>query len=110
MSFLALDAVLGWKVKMYDSSWKEWGNLTDEEGTLAQDSPWRTDCGIPGATACTAFPTPATITEVGDRTISTNSSPPAGCSYAPSASATNDNDKQICATGIQTLDCNSNIN
>ncbi len=47
MSFLALDAMLGWKVKKYDGSWTEWGNLSDGVGdptpgdaTLPAGSAW----------------------------------------------------------------------
>ncbi len=108
MSFLALDAMLGWRVKKVDGSWVEWGNLTDEGGTLPQDSPWRTDCGVSGATACTAIPTPATVSEAVSF-ASTGGAVPS-CPYAAAADATNENDIQICATSIQNTDCNDEIN
>ncbi|MEF9437821.1 MAG: hypothetical protein L0922_03410 [Candidatus Mariimomonas ferrooxydans] len=95
MSFLALDAMLGWKVKKYDSSWLEWGNLSGEEGTLASDSPWLTNN--------------TSRSEAINEVIATGGAI-ASCPYAADADAVNENDKQICATGIQNTDCNGNIN
>jgi 3-mercaptopyruvate sulfurtransferase SseA len=47
VNFLALDAVLGWPVKIYDGAWIQWGQMASNEakfdGSLAPDSPWRTD-------------------------------------------------------------------
>lgn len=55
MTFLILDGLLGWPVKLYDASWIEWGYLADEAkmGVLDADSPWRTDCTAADA-ACAA--------------------------------------------------------
>ncbi|MEE8328425.1 MAG: rhodanese-like domain-containing protein [Thermodesulfovibrionia bacterium] len=108
VSFLALDAVLGWRVKKVDGSWVEWGNLTDEGGTLPANSPWRTDCGVSGATACTAIPTPATVSEA--VSFASTGGAVLSCPYAAAADATNENDIQICATSIQNTDCNGEIN
>lgn len=46
MTFLILDGLLGYPVKMYDASWIEWGYLANKSksGVLEADSPWRTDC------------------------------------------------------------------
>jgi len=47
IQFLALDAVLGWKAKIYDGAWIEWGQMASNDpaidGSLENDSPWRTD-------------------------------------------------------------------
>ncbi len=84
MSFLALDGILEWPVKMYDGSWLEWGNLSDEEGTLESDSPWRTD----NPTYSEVIdPAGATHTQV-LRDID---------SFAPSAKLINEEDKAACS-------------
>lgn len=45
VTFLALDAVLGWPTQIYDGAWIEWGQMADEAhlGALTADSVWRTD-------------------------------------------------------------------
>ena len=47
LTFLALDAVLNWPVKIYDGGWIQWGQMAgidpDTGGLLEKDSPWRTD-------------------------------------------------------------------
>jgi 3-mercaptopyruvate sulfurtransferase SseA len=46
VNFLALDAVLGWPVKIYDGAWIEWGQMATNVtygGSLDPASPWRTD-------------------------------------------------------------------
>lgn len=45
VTFLALDAVLRWPVKIYDGGWLEWGQMAGvaNGGLLAEDSSWRTD-------------------------------------------------------------------
>jgi rhodanese-related sulfurtransferase len=47
INFMALDAVLGWPVKIYDGAWIEWGQMATNDssidGSLDPDSPWRTD-------------------------------------------------------------------
>jgi 3-mercaptopyruvate sulfurtransferase SseA len=45
VTFLALDAVLRWPVKIYDGGWPEWGRMASiaNGGLLADNSPWRTD-------------------------------------------------------------------
>jgi 3-mercaptopyruvate sulfurtransferase SseA len=47
VNFMALDAVLGWPVKIYDGAWVQWGQMatTDSsiDGSLDPDSPWRAD-------------------------------------------------------------------
>ena len=47
IQFLALDAVLGWKAKIYDGAWIQWGQMASNDpaigGSLDPDSPWRTD-------------------------------------------------------------------
>lgn len=55
MTFLILDGLLGYPVKLYDASWIEWGYLADEAkmGALDASSPWRTDCTAADA-ACAA--------------------------------------------------------
>ncbi len=113
MSFLALDAMLGWKVKKYDGSWTEWGNLTSDDptpgdNTLPAGSPWslsnatytdnlnqggiglKPECQKPpgidcGRTACLT-----------------------GFGAVPDQ--TNENDKQICDTGTPLTDCVGNPN
>jgi 3-mercaptopyruvate sulfurtransferase SseA len=50
ISFLALDAVLNWQVKIYDGGWLQWGQMAGIDastgGQLEEGSPWRAD--IPG--------------------------------------------------------------
>ena len=44
--FFALDGILGWPAAFYDGSWTQWGQLSANAsmgGTLAANSPWRTD-------------------------------------------------------------------
>lgn len=45
--FLALDAIMGWDVMMYDGSWSQWGSLsadTTKKGKLpAELAAWATD-------------------------------------------------------------------
>lgn len=89
MSFLALDGILEWPVKMYDGSWLEWGNLSDEEGILESDSPWRTDNPtysevIDPAGATLSDPQRKRLQEVVD-------------SFAPSAKKINEEDKAACS-------------
>ncbi len=91
VGFLAIDAMLGWKVKKFEGSWIVWGNLSDEEGILASDSPWRTN--------------KPEYSEVINASVSTNKSQTipgygitVGCSYAKLANRTNANDKQICGS------------
>jgi 3-mercaptopyruvate sulfurtransferase SseA len=47
VNFMALDAVLGWPVKIYDGAWIEWGQMATNDsaidGSLDPASPWRTD-------------------------------------------------------------------
>ncbi len=45
VTFLALDGVLNYPVKIYDGGWLEWGQMTSTAllGGLADTSPWRTD-------------------------------------------------------------------
>ncbi len=76
---------------MYDSSWEEWGNLSDEEGILASDSPWLTNN--------------TARSEAINESVTSDTTPPTACSYATSASASNENDKQICDPGLQQVDC-----
>ncbi|MEF9427004.1 MAG: hypothetical protein L0956_07475 [Candidatus Mariimomonas ferrooxydans] len=81
VSFLALDGILGWSAKMYDGSWLEWGNLSDDEGTLESDSPWRTDN--------------STYTDILGFSV-TNKKPPVGNSFAANAKEINEEDKAAC--------------
>lgn len=91
VGFLAIDAVLGWKVKKFEDSWIVWGNLSDEEGILSSDSKWRTNT--------------STYSEVINAAVSTNKSQTipgygvtVGCSYAAYGERVNANDKLICGT------------
>lgn len=86
MSFLALDGILEWPVKMYDGSWLEWGNLSAEEGTLASDSPWRTD-----------NPTYSDIIKPAGATLLPNKVPKEIDSFALSAKKINEEDKAACS-------------
>jgi 3-mercaptopyruvate sulfurtransferase SseA len=47
VNFMALDAVLGWPVKIYDGAWIQWGQMATNDstidGSLDPGSPWRTD-------------------------------------------------------------------
>jgi 3-mercaptopyruvate sulfurtransferase SseA len=47
VNFMALDAVLGWPVKIYDGAWIQWGQMATNDstldGSLDPDSPWRAD-------------------------------------------------------------------
>ncbi|MEJ2697565.1 MAG: selenite/tellurite reduction operon rhodanese-like protein ExtH [Candidatus Sulfobium sp.] len=45
-AFMAIDGVLGWPVANWDGSWSQWGMLSGSAancGSLAANSPWRTD-------------------------------------------------------------------
>jgi len=87
VSFLALDGILEWPVKMYDGSWLEWGNLSDEEGTLASDSPWRTD-----------NPTYSEQINPDGSTLKNPEKTREGAdSYAPNAKKINEEDKAACS-------------
>ncbi len=45
ITFLVLDGILGYPVKLYDGAWIEWGQMADEsyDGALKSDSPWKTN-------------------------------------------------------------------
>ena len=52
ITFLALDGVLFYPVKLYDGAWIEWGQMTAKYDALDKTSPWITDKelkDIPGA-------------------------------------------------------------
>lgn len=88
IQFLALDAVLGWKAKIYDGAWIEWGRMASNDaaigGSLEPDSPWRTD------------------TDALSESINFNRrvvKPIAGAnSFAAKANLINETDKAVCAT------------
>jgi len=86
VSFLALDGILGWPAKMYDGSWREWGNLSDEEGVLASDSPWRTD-----------NPLYSEAINPNNATLKPKRVPTEIDSFAPSAKLINEEDKAACS-------------
>ncbi len=109
MSFLALDAMLGWKVKKYDGSWTEWGNLSDGVGdptpgdaTLVVGSPWATNNDD--------------YTDNLDQTNVCSSGSSSNCGRTGCETGfvvpdqTNENDKQICDTGVALTDCNGVAN
>ncbi len=90
IQFLALDAVLGWKAKIYDGAWIQWGQMADNDasidGSLEPDSPWRTDFTDRSESINynKTVVTPIPITEVE--------------SFAAHANLINENDKTVCAT------------
>ncbi|VAX30228.1 hypothetical protein MNBD_NITROSPIRAE02-782 [hydrothermal vent metagenome] len=43
ITFLALDGVLNYPVKLYDGAWIEWGQMTAQSGALDAGSAWITD-------------------------------------------------------------------
>jgi 3-mercaptopyruvate sulfurtransferase SseA len=47
VNFMALDAALGWPVKIYDGAWIQWGQMASRDpmllGSLDPDSPWQAD-------------------------------------------------------------------
>ncbi len=48
ITFLALDGVLNYPVKLYDGAWVEWGQMTAASaGSLKASSKWRTDLVLP---------------------------------------------------------------
>jgi 3-mercaptopyruvate sulfurtransferase SseA len=59
-AFLALDGLLNLPVKIYDGGWIQWGQMAATNaatgGTLAADSPWRTD--IPSRSAAITYNKP----------------------------------------------------
>lgn len=92
VTFLALDAELGWPTKIYDGAWIEWGQMADNDpaydGSLDPASQWRTD------------------TSAASQAITYNK--PAGQTVAPLASANpfalradlvNLNDSTVCGGG-----------
>ncbi|MGW8161386.1 MAG: selenite/tellurite reduction operon rhodanese-like protein ExtH, partial [Desulfobulbales bacterium] len=92
IQFLALDAVLGWKAKIYDGAWIQWGQMATNDpvrdGSLDPASPWRTDN--------------ADLTE----SLTYNRQivgPIVGAnSFAANANLINETDKAVCGgTGIQ---------
>lgn len=49
ITFFILDGILGWPAAVYDGSWSQWGQLSDNAamyGQLDAASPWRTDISI----------------------------------------------------------------
>jgi 3-mercaptopyruvate sulfurtransferase SseA len=81
VNFLALDAVLGWPVKIYDGAWIQWGQMatndTTVDGSLDPTSPWRTDDS--------AHSSPVTYNKAEIEQVGTNS-------YAPHANLINTED------------------
>jgi 3-mercaptopyruvate sulfurtransferase SseA len=88
--FLALDAVLGYSVKLYDGSWAEWGQMADEEkqGALKADSPWRTDLEERSEAISYSIDLGSTVQQITDAD-----------SYAPRADLINETDSSVCETG-----------
>jgi 3-mercaptopyruvate sulfurtransferase SseA len=87
VNFLALDAVLGWPVKIYDGAWIQWGQMATNDstidGSLDPSSPWRTDNDL-------------------TESLSYNKGPidPLGAnSYAPHANLINTEDAGTAASG-----------
>ena len=88
--FLALDAVLGYSVKLYDGSWAEWGQMADEEkqGALKADSPWRTDTEERSESISYSIDLGSTVQHITDAD-----------SYAPRADRIKETDSSVCETG-----------
>jgi len=90
VTFLALDAALGWPAKIYDGAWIEWGQMADaaKMGGLAADSPWRTDTVLRSEAVNYNVDNALTVEQL------------AGAdSYAPQGDAINDYDSAVCTVG-----------
>lgn len=87
--FLALDAVLGYSVKLYDGSWAEWGQMADEEkqGALKADSLWRTDIEERSEAISYSIDLGSTVQQITDAD-----------SYAPRTDLINETDSSVCET------------
>ncbi len=88
--FLALDAVMGYSVKLYDGSWAEWGQMADEEklGALKADSPWRTDTQERSEAISYSVDMGSAVQQITDAD-----------SFAPRADLINETDSTVCKTG-----------
>ncbi len=111
MSFLALDAMLGWKVKKYDGSWTEWGNLTNDDPTASDNTLPTGGAGDPWSLSN------ATYTDNLNQSVVCSSSNPLNCGrtacttgFGAVPDQTSENDKQICTTVTPLTDfvCNPN--
>jgi len=91
VTFLALDAELGWPTKIYDGAWIEWGQMADNDptydGALDPASQWRTDTSA--ASAAITYNKPAGFT-VDDLAAS---------SFALRADLINLGDSTVCGGG-----------
>jgi len=87
-TFLTLDAVLGWPVKIYDGAWLQWGMMARNDlnygGALEPDSPWRTDRADRSG-----------VIKYNNRIVSPES---VADSFAPAANLVNEEDKAACAS------------
>ncbi len=101
VTFLALDGVLNYSVRLYDGGWLEWGQMTvvaDDVNTaatekgLSQNSPWRTDDTASVAVTYNADVVPAVI-------VDALSSYSFIDSDAANANAVNEEDRVICFEG-----------
>jgi 3-mercaptopyruvate sulfurtransferase SseA len=88
--FLALDAVLGYSVELYDGSWAEWGQMADEgkQGALKADSLWRTDTEERSEEISYSIDLGSTVQQITDAD-----------SYAPRADRIKETDSSVCETG-----------
>lgn len=92
VTFLALDAELGWPAKIYDGAWIEWGqmagNETEVDGSLDPSSPWLTNS--PALSGAITHNKPAGQTV--EPLASANS-------FAPYADLINRTDGSVCGGG-----------
>lgn len=97
ITFLALDGVLNYPVKLYDGAWIEWGQMTEVGGNgFGANSPWKTDTLT--RSGGTGGPGPGGIYYY-DNTGSDLASLTVVNSYALRADGVNREDASICAGG-----------
>ena len=68
VTFLALDASLGWDTKIYDGAWSEWGQMAgiSNNGSLADDNAWLTDTAARSGIISYTVGGPSTPLEIDD--------------------------------------------
>ena len=94
LTFLALDGVLNYPVRLYDGGWLEWGQMAGaDKGDLAANSPWATDRTDSVASASVTYNADNAVT------VDALSSYSFVDSSASSADEVNQEDALICALG-----------
>jgi len=87
ITFLALDGVLNYPVRLYDGGWLEWGQMAEKPNGDLDDSKWATD--VSTRSGAVTYNT----------TVDTLSTYSFVDSYATNANAVNEEDRVICFAG-----------